>query len=430
MPARRRAPALAPGLDPVTGLPVDALAAVGGRRFTRLGVVYLQIGRFTGVEGLYGFQLYDRILALASESLRADVERSSLRARLVSVLFSGADGFYVLFDLPSKEHSQLGSLLDDEASRLRDGIVRVLARSLGRTTANLLTVQASALRITHDPRVRPERNLLRALAEASRLVAVRETRERRSLLARFRALVISRELKPRFQPVVDIAAGKVIGYEALIRGPEGSDLESPDVLFAAAREGGLELELESLCLERIFENLPRATRDKTLFVNASSRLLAHASFLDERNLAHLHRAHPDIVVEISEKEVVWDYASFRETLDRVRASGLEIAIDDAGSGYSGLESILQIRPRYIKVAESIVKGLEADPIKREIILALQSLARQIDASLVAEGIERPEEKKALIALGVAYGQGFLFGAPAANPQRVVAASSPRPRAAR
>ncbi len=418
-------------VDPVTGLPVDPLAAVGDRRIARLGVLYLQVGRFAGVEELYGFQVYDRILALASRSLREDLERSALRSGFIALLFSGADGFYVLFDLPAREHSRLGSLFEEEASRLRDGIARALSGNLGRSTADLLTVHASALRVNDDPRVRPERRLKRALAEVARLASLRETRERRGFISRFRQLVMSRELWPRFQPVVELASGRIIGYEGLIRGPEGGDMETPDILFAAAREGGLEIELETLCVERIFEMLPRAARDKTVFVNASSRLLAHSAFLDERNLSALRRIHRDIVVEISEKEVVWDYAAFRDVLDRIRQRGLEIAIDDAGSGYSGLESILQIRPRYIKVAETIVRGLENDPVKREIILAMQALARQIDASVVAEGIERVEEKKALAELGVAYGQGFLLGPPVADPQRVAApAGSPRPRAAR
>lgn len=402
-------------VDRVTGLTIHPLLDLKSERHARLGVVYLQIGRFSGVESLYGWQLYDKILALASESIRVDMEASPLRSGLVGILFTGADGFYVVLDLPAREHSRLGSMLEEEAARLRDGIVRRLSKSLGRTTVDLLTVHASALRVTDDPRVRPSRNVLRALSETARLVGVRETRERRGLIARFREIIVSRDVRPYFQPVVELKTGKILGYEALIRGPLGTEMEAPDVLFAAAREGGLEIELENLCIERIFENLPKATRGKTLFVNASARLLAHSVFLDERNLAHLRKTHPDLVIEISEKEVVWDYASFRDVLDRIRALGFEVAIDDAGSGYSGLESILQIRPRFIKVAESIVRGLQSDPIKREIILALQSLARQIDAQVVAEAIEHEEERQSLIAVGVVYGQGYLLGRPSAKP---------------
>jgi EAL domain-containing protein (putative c-di-GMP-specific phosphodiesterase class I) len=134
-------------------------------------------------------------------------------------------------------------------------------------------------------------------------------------------------------------------------------------------------------------------------------------FLDERNLAAINRRHPDVVVEISEKEMVGDYAAFREILAVLRRSNLRIAIDDAGSGYSGLEAILYLRPDYIKVADSLVRGLESDPIKREIIASLATIGRRIGAKVIAEGIERRQERRALIDLGIELGQGFLLGRP-------------------
>ena len=133
--------------------------------------------------------------------------------------------------------------------------------------------------------------------------------------------------------------------------------------------------------------------------------------MNPRNLIAINRSHPDVVLEISEKEVVGDYTSFRDTLEIVRQSNLKIAIDDAGSGYSGLETILYLKPDYLKVADSLVRNLEADPIKQEIIASLASIGRRIDATLVAEGIEQEEERLALLALGVEYGQGFLLGRP-------------------
>ena len=127
-------------------------------------------------------------------------------------------------------------------------------------------------------------------------------------------------------------------------------------------------------------------------MNASSTLLRHPVFLDERNLKAINRSHGDVVVEISEKEMVGDYSSFGDIVRTIRAANLKIAIDDAGSGYSGLETILYLRPDYIKVADSLVRNLEADPIKREIIASLASIGSRIGATLIAEGIEREEER--------------------------------------
>lgn len=397
--------------DWVTGLPLYPLADLRNERVANLGVVYLQIGRFAGIESLYGWELYDRILRLVTEGLRAELEVSPLKSAFLSLQFTGCDGFYLLFDLPEDMRAETGSALGAEAQRLRGGVTRGLRRGLGGTIVDLISVHASCLCLRDDPRTRPARNLLRGLREAARIVEQREGSECQRLVEGCRDVLAGRKLRAVYQPVYDIQDRAVVGYEALIRGPAGGELEAPDLLFAAARESDMGLELENLCLETIFGRVPRATLSKKLFVNASPTLLTHAVFLDERNLAAIRRAHPGVVIEISEKEVVKDYAAFRETLARLRGSGLEIAIDDAGSGYSGLESILQMRPDYIKVAETLVKNLDAEPIKREVITALASLGRQIKASLIAEGIERPEELESLVALGVAYGQGYFLGRP-------------------
>jgi EAL domain-containing protein (putative c-di-GMP-specific phosphodiesterase class I) len=404
--------------DWVTGLPLYPVADLRNERMANLGVVYLQLGRFAGIESVYGWELYDQVLRCVTESVRADLETSPLRASLLSMQFTGCDGFYILFDLPADRSGEGQSGLEKEAIRFRDGATRRLSQRLGRTIVELMAVHASAVCVPDDPRVRPSRNVIRGLREAARLVETRETAERLKLVANCRAVLAGRKLHAVYQPVVSIREKDVVGYEALIRGPVG-ELERPDVLFAVAHEADMTLELESLCLETIFAKVPRAVMRKKLFVNASPRLLGHSVFLDERNLDAMRRAHPNVVLEVSEKEVVHDYPAFRETLDRLRQAGLQIAIDDAGSGYSGLESILQLRPEYIKVATSIVRNLHADTIKRQVITALATLGEQIQAPLIAEGIEQPEELDSLLALGVRMGQGFLLGRPQARIARTV-----------
>lgn len=401
--------------DWVTGLPMYPVADLRNERVCNLGVVYLQLGRFAGIESVYGWELYDQVLRCVTESLRADIETSALRASFLSMQFTGCDGFYLLFDLPAADPEPR---LAKEAIRFRDGATRRLSQRLGRTIVDLMAVHCSAVCVADDPRVRPSRNVIRGLREAARLVETRETAERLKLVASCRSVLAGRKLHAVYQPVVSIKDNAIIGYEALIRGPAG-ELELPDVLFAVAHEADMTLELESLCLETIFAKVPRAVAGKKLFVNASPRLLGHSVFLDERNLQSMRKAHPHVVVEISEKQVVHDYPAFRETLDRLRMAGLQIAIDDAGSGYSGLESILQLRPEYIKVATSIVRNLHADTIKRQVITALATLGEQIQAPLIAEGIEQPEERDSLLQLGVSMGQGFLLGRPQARIARTV-----------
>jgi EAL domain-containing protein (putative c-di-GMP-specific phosphodiesterase class I) len=401
--------------DAVTGLTLHPFADLKGERVANLGVVYIQLGRFAGVESLYGWELYDRILRVTAASLREDITASPLAPGLLAMSFNGSDGVFLLFDVARRAPGRHGVTLEAEAARLRQGVGRRLKQALGRSAVDLMHIHATALVVPDDPRVRPSRQVMRALAEAARLADARESGEKKSFVERLKALLSAKRLRAVFQPIVGVTSGEVLGYEALIRGPAGHELEMPDELFAVAREGDLLLELESLCVETVFSSLPRAARKKRLFVNASARLLTHSVFLDDRNLAEMGRVHGDIVLELSEKEVVFNYPAFREVVGRLRAAGFGFAIDDAGSGYSGLESIAQLRPEYVKVAHTLVAGLDEDRIKREIVGSLATLGERIDAELIAEGIETRGELESLRGLGVPWGQGFLLGRPAARP---------------
>jgi EAL domain-containing protein (putative c-di-GMP-specific phosphodiesterase class I) len=398
--------------DGVTGLPIhpfdDPVRA--HERIPHLGVIYLQIGKFFGFEELYGWELYDQVLVVVSRGLREDVERSRYAANLFSIRYSGSDGFYVLYDLPHPARVRASAPLDTEASRLQANALKRLRTAFAGTAVDLMTVHASSLVTSDNPRVRSSRHLTRQLSEAVKIVSQRQTREKIDLCVALKRVMGGKQLRAAFQPLRHLIDGAVLGWEALIRGPQGSPFETPNVLFAVARENDMDVELETLCLETIFGALPRGVGSRRLFVNASSMLLRHPVFLDERNLTSINRSHNDVVIEISEKEIV-DYSSFGDILAAVRGAGLKIAIDDAGSGYSGLEAILNLRPDYIKVADSLVRGLEDDPIKREIISSLAAIGSRIDATLVAEGIERGQERDALIELGIEYGQGFFLGRP-------------------
>jgi EAL domain-containing protein (putative c-di-GMP-specific phosphodiesterase class I) len=400
--------------DGITNLPIHPFETPerADERIDHLGVIYLQVGKFFGFEELFGWEHYDRVLSALSEGLQDDVRTSRLAPHVHSMRFSGADGFFILYSLPPAGRGRPPVNLEEEAARLRAGVVRRLRQTLEGTTADLVNILASSLTTPDNPRVRPSRHVVRTLQEAVKIVTQRQTHEKLELFAGLKSVIGGRQLRPAFQPVRHLPDGTIMGYEALIRGPQGSTLEPPTVLFAVAHENEMDVELETLCLETIFAGIPRAVGEKRLFVNASAMLLRHPVFLDARNLASINRSHADVVVEISEKEMVRDYDSFQEVLGQVRKANMKIAIDDAGSGYSGLETILHLKPDYIKVADSLVRNIHTDPIKREIIASLDAIGKRIGATLVAEGIEVEAERKTLVDLGIEFGQGYLLGRPA------------------
>jgi EAL domain-containing protein (putative c-di-GMP-specific phosphodiesterase class I)/GGDEF domain-containing protein len=400
--------------DGITGLPVhpfeDPERASFVERIEHIGVIYVQIGKFFGFEELHGWEQYDKILAAVADGIREDAANSRFCDSLLSIRYSGSDGFYIILDLPTSSR-RYSAALEEEAARFQVNATRRLREAFGGTTGDLMTVHVSSLTALDNPRARPSRHLIRTLAEAAKIVTQKQTREKIELYEQLKEIISDKKLKACFQPLCRLADGAIMGYEALIRGPQGSALERPDALFAVSHQNDMDVELESLCLETIFGKLPRAVAASRLFVNASTTLLRHPIFLNARNLTAINKSHPDVVIEISEKEVVGDYSTFRNILDVLRGAKLDIAIDDAGSGYSGLETILYLRPAYIKVADSLVRNLEVDPIKREIITSLAAIGRRVNATVIAEGIEREEEHRALIDLDIEYGQGFLLGRP-------------------
>jgi len=400
--------------DGVTGLPIHPFETPGriDERIENLGVIYLQVGKFFGFEELFGWEHYDRVLTAVSEVLQDDVRASRLSSFVHSIRFSGADGFFILYDLPPSGKGRLPTSLEEETTRLRTSVGRRLRQTFEGQTADFITILGSSLTASDNARVRPSRHIVRTLQEAVKIVAQRQTSEKAELFAGLKGVIGKRQLRPAFQPVRHLPDGAIMGYEALIRGPQGTNLEPPTMLFAIAHENEMGIELETLCLETIFANIPRAVGERRLFVNASAMLLRHPIFLDERNLAGINRSHGDVVVEISEKEMVRDYAAFQDVLQLVRRAKMKIAIDDAGSGYSGLETILHLKPDYIKVADSLVRNIHNDPIKREIISSLAAIGHRIGAELIAEGVEVEAERKTLVDLDVSFGQGYLLGKPA------------------
>jgi len=208
-----------------------------------------------------------------------------------------------------------------------------------------------------------------------------------------------------FQPIVDLASASVAGYEALARFPGTA---SPEVWFAAAHEAGLGAELEALALRKALAALPDLPPNTFLTVNVSPHLLGTAPVLAAlAGPASLRR----VVVELTEHMPTHDLAALREQTAALRGRGALIAIDDAGSGYAGLQQLAEIRPQLVKLDRALVAGADTDPVKAALAEMVGAFTSRIDAWLLAEGIETPGELATFARLGVPLAQGWLFGRP-------------------
>src|SRR3954469_6057391 len=208
-----------------------------------------------------------------------------------------------------------------------------------------------------------------------------------------------------FQPIVDLAGARIAGYEALSRFPGTA---TPDVWFAAADDAGLGAELEALAITKALDAVPLLPPDTFLTVNVSPHLLGSEPVQEALGGPDLHR----VVVELTEHTPVDDLTVLRRQTQELRDRGALIALDDAGSGYSGLQQMAELRPQIVTLDRALVSDADTDPVRVALAEMVGEFAGRIDAWLLAEGLETTGELAAFIRLGVPLGQGWVLGRPA------------------
>ncbi len=213
-----------------------------------------------------------------------------------------------------------------------------------------------------------------------------------------------------FQPIVDIIDRKVIAYEALVRGPKG---ESAGELFAGVppaflnlfdqacrvRALGLAKSLGITCALNL-NIIPSDTRAAESAIRSTVDAAREANFPLE-----------SIVLEISETVVIADLSRFNDLILLYRSMGFKLAIDDFGSGNSGLNLLADFQPDQIKLDKGLIRGIERSGPRQSIVRAIFSVCRDLGIDLVAEGVETVEEFRQLRALGLELFQGYLFARP-------------------
>lgn len=256
------------------------------------------------------------------------------------------------------------------------------------------------------------RVLYNAVREAKDNAERRETRYYNTMRERVLRVVQDGVISTVFQPVMNLENGTIIGFEALSRGPAGTELENPEVLFELARDFDLVWDLEALCIEKVVPWLDEICSRGFLFFNLESHFIQQIQHRGTEVFEPLFRWNRQIVIEVTERSAIRDYRTFRRTLSDLKKVGFQIAIDDCGSGYATLEAIAELQPEYLKVGHSLFHGVEADPIRRRLVELVARCADTIGARTIAEAIETEEQLTVCRDLGIHEGQGYLLARPA------------------
>jgi diguanylate cyclase (GGDEF)-like protein len=239
------------------------------------------------------------------------------------------------------------------------------------------------------------------LAEAVAIVAARRT------------------LRPVYQPIISLVTGHPVGFEGLVRPDPGSGFSNAQELFTAAEIADRIVELDMAAIETIAARVERLAPGQYLGLNLSPRTLETEQFHvgEVVGILRRYRLEPgQVVIELTEREEIEDLSRLRANLQRVRAAGIRIAADDVGAGNAGLRLLSEITFDIVKIDLSLVQRGVLQESSLAVLRGLREMARRSGATVVAEGVETPEQLVALRRLGISAAQGYLLGRPGERPE--------------
>ena len=377
-----------------------------------MGVLYIDVEQYSHIEEAYGWEVFDGLLKHTARTLRRMVGTVFATEDFVAVNRAGGSDFYVFATLEPGEDAVVR--LQRKARQVEESLRGSLDETFGARIHKRIGVFVGHALLRPNPQMRVERLVYRGLRQAIAVATTKEEERQAHLRESFRDILRKQRIRSVYQPIFQLERLDLFGHEALTRGPADTAFESPELLFQFAAENEAVWELEQLCLTSSASRYP-ADGGGLLFINVEAETVTALSRNGPEAVPALFAQKHPIVLEVTERSAIRDVAVFRNALKTLRELGFRIAIDDAGSGYASLQAIAELRPDYIKVANTLITGLRSDSIKRDVVEMLVNLSRRIDAVCVAEGIETPEDLEECRKLSIPYGQGFYLGVPAEKP---------------
>ena len=221
-------------------------------------------------------------------------------------------------------------------------------------------------------------------------------------------------IMPVYQPIISLKDGEIFGYEALSRITLEDCLLNPEEFFAMSQRMDCLWKTEELCRKKSLKGAINKSDGIKLFLNVDPNVMEDAKLKEGVTCCYLskYKIRPDdIVFEITEKNSIENEKIFCDAIQHYRKQNFEIAIDDFGNGYAGMNRICALHPLYIKIDMQIVRDIDKDNTKRLLVESMVQFCNKSEIYLIAEGIETREELKTLINLGVHLGQGYYLSKP-------------------
>ncbi len=377
---------------------------------SEIGIVFVDIEQFEAIEAEYGWAFFDELLYHVGQIISVEAKQKFTNA-MVTCNRVGGSSFYVFYETRGQDLSEENAS-ERVAHGLRHKLIDATRLRFTHLHAEQIGFFIGTARIDYRPQIRLERQIYAGMQTAADAVRNAEQQRKKQLTRELRDIIRRKRLTTLFQPIVWARDSTVFGYEILTRGPAGSSFRNSDMLFSFAREAKLAWALEAIALEAALHRLKKTDlRDRKFLLNLEAEMFGESEFRIHDVVSYFAEHPGSFVFELTERAAIEDYAQFRELLSEFRSKGIEVAIDDAGSGYASLEAIAAIAPDYLKITKSLVSTLSDEPIKQDLVKMLVDLAGKINAKTLAEGIETVEEYETCRDLGIDLIQGYYFAHP-------------------
>ncbi len=387
-----------------------------------ISCITFQISQLQRLESLYGSVTYSELLAQVTALLREvkDNELRDLDIFLVDLLDN--DTFIIFLSSPREKETKLLEHLENIVERIRLVIETPIFDMFYPYTKEYFKPGIGYSLAIRNPMINNLRLILQLVDSAKKIGQFMRMKNEYRSRYELQKIIIERNIQTVYQPVVDLMTLDILGYEALSRGPADTEFTNPALLFILASEFGLSFELDVLCRDNAFANIRTMETDKKIFVNTLAMTIHDPEFRGkylERLLDDIKVKPHNVVFEINEKLAIDNYDLFKMAMKDYSDIGIVHASDDMGTGYSGLERVMELNPGFMKVDISLVRDVDKSYIKQQIIKAMVNLSNSLNSNIIAEGIETRAEYEMLRSLNVKYGQGYLFGMPSDELQQIV-----------
>lgn len=239
-------------------------------------------------------------------------------------------------------------------------------------------------------------------------------------LKELQKIIKNKALDTYFQPILDLQSGETIGFEALNRPGASNLFPNTEKFYEFVGQSNQVFQFECFCrnisLKRFIDRNKDYGNQKTslLFINIHPHVLLDSKYHSGETLqllSELGIEPSQIVFELTEKSAVTDYTLFEKVLANYRSQGFRIAIDDVGSGYNSLKTLIYLKPEFIKLDKSMIQNIHLNIEQQQLVKLIVEYAKQSSTEIIAEGIERMEDLAYIRNQGVHYAQGYALGKP-------------------